>query len=542
MENKMQTEFSVDKLLEFLEVVPELVQAELEREGELTFARDTAEQSAWNHIKLELENIKLTSNNRISGDLKSEALAITAGLQTPTTSGKSAFSELHIEPLIDQAADLLDRCLRDRKEWDDNQGKWLELLFELFEYAELDEIHKEEVQAGVYDYPSDVSKAEALAQKVHAQFQDALQKFIKSYGDNFLSTADMNEVVNASAKSAWLSGCVPWSWKGQSFAGYTNHSFNGVAKQVSEHGLDAGVTLSVNSIVHQQRMVEAQRGGYEGQYTVATILKDGLISKAAWDYANRQFQRRRTIVARRYQDIKTLSATHPSGALNYGKRLPSIQKRFRNDFHDAFLRMLSIERGLRSVYGFDHKLPTDFTSPEYFDQCLLWTRTAIQWLISFSRNDQSVVIPISVLELVGEANWENNVKNRQWDFQIPSSLFDGMSHVRLRGISATSEDRGKDRLWDISVSVPRKAIAFHLDGTTSELDQSSVPSVRLARVTAFNSPRSPDVVGVSALHNASPIHSDSAHWNMSLNGSVPNTDHTDLQNIVLNLHFSFRSA
>jgi hypothetical protein len=173
--------------------------------------------------------------------------------------------------------------------------------------------------------------------------------------------------------------------------------------------------------------------------------------------------------------------------------------------------MKKASEGLRDLYGYTVELPKTEDTVDYFDDCLLWSRQAIEWLIKFSRRDQNVILPISVRKLVGENDWEKQVASKQIKFKLPrESYFDNMSHVRLRGLGAVALDDDPDRLWQISAEVPRIGTVFHNNGTETHPDQSLLPACRLARVTRRSTARDSDVVGAAVLHNASPV----GTWNV----------------------------
>jgi hypothetical protein len=272
-----------------------------------------------------------------------------------------------------------------------------------------------------------------------------------------------------------------------------------------------------------------------------TLLK-GLGAKTAWENKNRGFARRRTKVARQCQDIKAKAVTDPEGLLNFGKRLDALKQSFQQDFRDALARLRVVRQGLGDIYGYEEPFPENEQSIDYFDDCLLWTRKAIQWLIRFARQEQSFVLPISIRDTVGDSNWQQGLKTGSWQAYLPDTYFDALSmvHVRLRGIGAVVKSRSRDdeRLWQIEVRVPDQSQIKHLPlGETRPLDQSAIPPCILGRVTGRESRRDPDVVGSSALHNASPINA----WTVKVLASVPYSEiYVDLEDIVLDLHLSFR--
>jgi hypothetical protein len=149
---------------------------------------------------------------------------------------------------------------------------------------------------------------------------------------------------------------------------------------------------------------------------------------------------------------------------------------------------------------------------------------------------------------MGESAFERAVRTGRVAFDLPEAIFPGMSHVRLRGLSAfVRSDQDDDLrlaqqrpiLWHLALRPPRSALVRHLGGTIATLDQRSVPSCLLYRVTRRSFEREPDVLGSSALHNCSPI----GTWEVLVQGSTPpRQDLDDIKDIEIDLHLGFRAA
>jgi hypothetical protein len=261
--------------------------------------------------------------------------------------------------------------------------------------------------------------------------------------------------------------------------------------------------------------------------------------------------RERTRIARKYEDMKIRAASLADGALNYAKRLPGLNDRFDLDFENAVQRITVIARGLVEVYGYADPLPIPDGTINYFDACVLWTRRAINFLIAFSRRDQGVSFPISLRALVGDNQWSAGAAVRTWVFNIPPQMFPSMTHVRIRGISAVvvrrtdvkmKRCRGEaKRLWQLTVTPPLRGMSIHLDRSAVVVDQKLVPSSLLARVQTRNARRDPDVVGMSSMHNASPI---GEQWKVEVIGSMPSSAAADflceIGDIQLDFNIVFR--
>lgn len=503
------------------------------------FGRAPRDAKAWESVLQSLRSaLPLTSTGTVSGELDDSLLRIEQGFAFLHQAEDNDFSPLHIEPLIDQAADLLDRGLRDRAVWDDLAAKMLTLALEIHEYAELDKIHSEEEKQGVYEVPARVSQADLSASQSEVLYSDYIKSIINNVAGTF-SNVEANKLYNAYRYAAWITGVVPYTWQGQGFGGYVKHKVNGVEKTVSQIAVEAAEIEAAHHITVQNGVYRAQAYTYEAQARTTEQRNLGLNARAAWDTDNVGFQRRRTLVARRLQDIKALAATAQDGLLNYGKRLPAIKRRFHGDFRDALARLEKVQQGLEIIFGYADQLPSDVGTLDYFDECLLWARRAIQWLIRFSRQDQTVVVPISIRSLVGKPAWRQGLKIGSWTVDISEETFPNCCHVRLRGLSAFAVQSGcgEKRLRRVTALPPRRASMRHLSNAVVEIDQSMVPPCILARVTDRDFPREPDVFGLAALHNASPI----GTWKIAVSDHIGGGPVEGLDDVEIDLHLAYRA-
>ncbi len=504
------------------------------------FARPLAHQQIWEALVSDLETQRLTSDSTLAGELRNSALRIESGFSFTKEPFDDSFHPLHVEPLLDQAADLLDRCLRDRAAYDDLAAKALNQLLELFEYAELDRIHSEEEREGAYDTPAAVSAADFLSDRLQTLGNSQAASSLTSLINSRYSSANIYAMQGAEQLSSWLQGLVAYYMDGQKLGAYGSATWNGASRQLHDHYFNAGVTRSHHATLTEYAQVMLQRLEVQYAHWAFREREAGSKAQSVWDAKNAVFLRRRTLVARKFQDIRLKAATAADGILNYSKRLSSLRERFHRDFRDALARMNAVHVGLREVYAYSEPLPTSPEAIDYYDRCLLWVRGAIQWLIRFSRREQSFVLPVSVKDLAGPAGWKEGIKTGVWNFPVGGFLED-LKHVRLRGISATVRDRVgyKDRLWQLDVVLPESGVFHHLEGTEGHIDQSDLPSVLLGRVVERDFVRDPDIAGVVAIHNASPLGS----WRVSIVASVPSADAGEpLDDLMLDLHLSFRRS
>lgn len=534
---------NVDDHLDFTEVIDPKTEGVAEpftSDNEI-FLRTSEEEKAWGAIKEFITNdLKLYAE----GDSKSFLSIISKRIDTDfrfdTSFITDEFSYLHVEPLLDQAVDLLERGIRERAIFDETSSKSLLFYTELYEYMMLEAIHKDEIDKGRYEVEYKQSSAEFNAEMHAVSWHDAIRTYIT---DNILNSfwggPAFNTQFNAVRRAAYLVGNLYYSFKDQVFDKFNLIRVGNDNLTASEHSVKSAEEQFSHQFQVQRNMTEVQRSIYKANGAVSNERISGLKAKMDWDQSNVDFQQRRTLAAKKVQELKMKAAFEPDGALNYGKRIDATKKRFSLDFNQALARLKSIQEGLKKVYGYDVPLPVDEGSIDYFDNCLLWCRQTVQFLIKFSRQEQEYVLPISLRDILKDAAWREGREKGVWEFDIPKEFFANLAHVRLRGVSAFARDRqSPSRLWQLSVRCPLEGQIFHRSGVEFLLDQSKVPTCQLARVTNRNSRREPDTVGMAALFNASPI----GKWNVQIVRSNPETkDFSILNDIHLDLHLTFRS-
>jgi hypothetical protein len=511
------------------------------------FERNPEERAAFETVTKRLRTqlgLESTTDGGIT--FSSEEMQILHGFDFSPIQRDCSFLYLHIEPLIDQAADLLDRCLKERSNWDDSAAKMFNQLLELNEYADLDAIHRVEEREGIYDVPFKRSYAEANSEYFNNYFNEWLSQYVDTTISGYWTNAKINEVSGAAQLAGWLSGCVPYYFRSQSFDQYGQATWNGVTKDIKDHAHDSATIQAFHSLFSQFRSVLQQKWQfYSFQHSSGRRLP-GLEAQYDWDFKNSSFQRWRTATARRYQDYKLRAATTADGILNYGKRLRGMRDRFHLDFRDAIARLQVLYRGLKEVYGYDVALPVNNDPVNYLDDCVLWVRSAIQALICFARREQGMALPISVRSACGERAWCAGLRTGRWKFKLDPTVFPSMAHVRLRGISATvaAQPCSRARVWRIKATPPPSARIFHLDNQVVTLDQSMLSPVLMGRAQDRNSNRDPDIVGASSLHNASPI----GEWTVEVLGAVPHIGRhpgqlgAQLHDICIDLQIAYRAV
>jgi hypothetical protein len=468
------------------------------------FKRTGLESAAWNDLLAQIdEDLKITTDGTLVGKLGLVSQRIELGFQR-TPSAFHAVPYMHVEPLLDQAADLLDRGIRERSVWDQTAAEALESILEMREFVELDKIHVEEEQAGLYDtsWKESNSNFWAFSYESSANMRTAEQQ--SEYASDLFHAYQHPRRYRAMMQ-AWLS---PMPLSGDldksTYRKYTTS--DGEVGTLPEQLVRLAGDAALDEIGRDYRVASSDsRQGYAAA-NAAAARKCGIGMRALWEKKNAGFARRRALVSRGSHELRAKALLDGDGVLNRAKRLGAIRTRFFADFNEALARLEVVRTGLRVIYGYDDPFPTNPKSINYFDECLAWTRRAVEWLVRFARTEQSTIYSISIRHLLGEPGWASCVAANEWRFRLEPSDFSTNRHLRIRGLSLTCELAGSTpQSGAFVITIPRAATSIHLDDSIHSLDQREIPVVRVGRVFSRSSPRESDVQGSSMLHNCSPL-------------------------------------
>jgi hypothetical protein len=502
--------------------------------GEKPFARD---EEAWRGI-LESVATLYSLPPSLKGEFASMFLNIAHGLSFfRAKCDNSSFRYWHVEPLLEQAADLLDRAVRDRAEWDDKAIRSFALALELSEFRQLDKVHEDEIKSGFYTLPYKQSQADLAAEGAIKAGHSNTSAYLKGLLDQYYSWQETSRQNGLAQLSAWLSGQATYSEDIHGGAlQYTWADDNGRTTQDKPKFLqDCAMGQADHALGVDRSNFQAHYQTEQGMVHASDSRQQGIAAKVARDKADVEFRRRRTEIARSLADLKLKAATDPNGVLNYPTKMLAIRERFERDVQDAADRLCAAQRGMKLLYGYEPELPT-LPDSASFDEILLWTRNAISWINAFSQLEQNYVLSFSLRDFIPKSVWEHGAKQGKWDFALKPELFASQSHVRLRGVSACVEACGPHHVpYHLVLEAPIASSCRHISGAWVELDQSDVPPCRIGRAFRRSHMQEPDVVGISSLHNISPI----GTWKMSF--VELGSKKRKLQDVVVDLHLAFRS-
>jgi hypothetical protein len=463
---------------------------------------------------------------------------------------------LQVESLLDDADGLLERCSVARSQRDQLQMEKWKLQLELERFLRLDGVQERERQAGLDTLPYERTALDSGAESSLESNHKSAEAELRELTDELVASG-FNKRMAARELSAWLSA---YPLKDSDLRGDdANYTFDGVSKTKPNHLFEAARLEADEAAWEQIAGLMARRFAAMGASEAGRLRKESLDLHAKWALAQIGFRTERAQAERDAFLERVYQTQSPGGLLNHSERIAPIERHFSVDFREALARLIAARRGLKELYGYDLPFPQEGT-PGYFDEVEVWVRTARSRIEHFSQTGQSYVLAVSLRELA-KSQWEAGRSSSQWTFEVPEDLFRDQVHVRLRGLglAVVGEPQAVESVpqkskagqkgdatppkpqgfWSASLSVPPTGTVRQESGAINELDQKSLPVCYLGRVADRDSSREPEIAGINAQHNASPI---GKPWKLTLSPkSTDGTATADLHDVQLYLHVAVRS-
>ena len=464
------------------------------------------------------------------------------------------FHYQHVEPLLDEAADLLARCAEARSQRESLLMEKWKLQVELDRFFRLDQIRERERAAGADTLPYERAVLGGAAESsLETNYKNAEGQW-KGLADDLLASG-FNRRMAARELSAWVSA---YPLKDTELRGDDAiYTFDGVRKAKPDHLFEAARMEADEAAWEQIAGLMARRFAAIAASEAARLRKESLDLQAQWSLADIGFRGERAEAERDAFWEKVYQAQTPGGLMNYSERIAPAERQFSASFRDALARLAAARRGLKELFDYAPPFPLEGT-PGYFDEVAAWVRQAQARMAQSARMDQNYVLAVSIKGLA-KSQWEAGRSVAEWTFDVPEELFKGQAQVRLRGLglavvgepepaepAAPKVKGGKAEapppkpagFWSARLSLPPAATVRHLSGATAGMDQKSLPACYFGRVADRDSSRDPEIAGVQAIHNASPI---GKQWKLTLSPrSTDGTPTAELRDVLLYLHVAVR--
>ena len=444
---------------------------------------------------------------------------------------EAGLNTLYVEPLLQQAASLVERVLSEDPTYRQLKVDQTNLSLDLNEFQTLQAINDDEVAAGLFQLGLWEASSASASDVAVKQAQTGLISWIQGREE------DQKRLAAWSTENAQQPLATGWENK---LSKHTLKLFGGWTPPQIPSGTSAtdgniiggnlSYQLAAYSLDYGQQQIGAQVAPIDAR---AEFVNKRLV----YSQADAGFKERRRNAAHQKLVAKLSATLAPDGPLNYQDRLRAIEERAAVDLREAHARMRVVGRGLQVVYGLNilpvPALPSgeqDYPPSNLMEQTIHWIRATGLILQDLYARDQDVVFTLSIKDLLHSTAFRDGRESGSWTFDFPSGYLQHQRLVRLRGISASTRCESSRR-YSIVVTPPTDVIMIHGPKWEGVKHRQHVDPCWISRIRDENSRRPPDVFGVRTLWNASPF----GAWTIA---AAPGTDFKELDDLLLSFNLT----
>lgn len=402
------------------------------------------------------------------------------------------FNPFRVEPLLEQTAALLDRCVRYNAQKQALEEKALTYALEHAEKTELSAVLDDEVRAGRFSLPAEL-----------AQFDEAAQamRYARSH-----EARDYLQIL-----AAKTSASHPYARRRiDVFALLAYFNAEWATTQTQDQIKDLGSERETISLWHEETGVLANLKQAEASESVANGDLNSAKARRTYEDQNVGFQGRRKRISESFVAQRYALSQSPGGALNFAERAAHLTKLYEADIAEAYVRMLSLAAGVKEVFGQIRPVPAP-TPVGFLASAVVWTQWLVNTLMRFADWSDEYVHVVSLRHgSLSQSQWSASLQSGNFSVNVPASLFPDQLFVRLRGVNLAIRGSVTHAIWRARVKIPVSADTLHLEEGTNapvivRIDQSHIPSIRLGDVSERRpGERRMAIYGDAAL-NASPV-------------------------------------
>jgi hypothetical protein len=447
---------------------------------------------------------------------------------------------------LNQASDLLERASQARDQIKEKSAKAAALALEIADFFENDAIHQDEIDAGIYTTPYEVSLADENSTLERESGADQFVFYNGAILSDYFPIDRINFFCGRSQLLSWLSFIPNYQYP---YAGAAlTQTFDGVPKTAPDHAINATAELGFRSAFIEYYTLQAQGALQRSASKAAFATLQGATAKRKWDQADIDFKRRRTQAARDIADQKVSLAITEGGAFNYAEQVNFARNRLVRDLIDAISRLKACQVGLKGIYGRDSPLPalittlietgalTDVELVNLLELATAWVRDNIAFLAAFNMRDQGYSLTVSLRRALGEDQWRRGLRTGAWQLGFDLDRLPNQYCVRIRGVNMFT--RGPAGIWKATLSVPDRSFYSAKDGTEQPVDQHDIALLRLGKVGPRSSERYQEIYGTTSLRNIAPF----GNWRVTVDDRSTHSETRDsIQDIEIDFELLVRS-
>jgi len=425
-----------------------------------------------------------------------------------------------VEALLNQAADLLDRCLLERARYESLLSQAASLDFALRAEEETSLIDNQKLREGFLHFARE--DAELRSDRLAG-----MQQFVDQAHNELVAVDEHNQEEAVHASSAD---------KSRAKAEIQLHEITRKRHNLEKELADREIVRVNHFGANEQIRVEEE----------LERMQIELLSASTKLLADKKESRLK------------------DGALAFQSQAERSLDHVVRDYVDAADRLVVAAEGLRLIYGYceESEISRPWTtasidafaenfkrvvagSPAALDDAVAWVRGAIRFLAAFSQNDQTVTVTVS-LQRSAAAVFSTLLKGKPVSFPMARELFTDYTYVRLRGLSASLRLKTAAPFpVRCVVTLPSDAEFIITDDEggekTKPVQQGTMPACTLGRVIDSRIPVAPEVCGQISLMNASPIgRKDGANnWGIRMD-FITNDKASEVEDVLLDVRVSVR--
>jgi hypothetical protein len=364
---------------------------------------------------------------------------------------KRHFRYWHVESLLNQAADLMDKCMADLREYNS-------LLYNS-EQFKLD---------------LSTTEKELILEKQRLELFE-------------------REVIEAQAKIEF----------NKSAEIHFDGSIIPKAQEVFDLNLSEGLRKPDHSKAGQN-LFECKVRGEETKLNLKISKK-----QLEWATSDKLYNENRVELRQKIIEIKNELAENGL-AFDFQSQVDISFEKLKLNYQYSLDRVIAAKEGLEIIYGYQSEI--EQIDPSRIDkkvqELFKWISNSMVFLVAYGQLDQAFTKVISLFSLLNTSEQNritNSVDECLISLRIPNDAFNVHDNVRLRGIGASLlGDEIATIPWGIEVAVPEKAI-YKRANQTFFINQKELPVCVLGRVENRASFKNIEMCGAISLMNASPF-------------------------------------
>jgi hypothetical protein len=406
---------------------------------------------------------------------------------------------LAVEPLLDEAMMLLNRCITARQVKQDLEATAVTTYLSNSWFREGKALRQQLADIGEYSLPHDLAKidVEALNKAINESTNAA--SIAKAHADerqeNHVDAIErrqlIGELVNITApipspeitrKSSRLAELVSRLERYATVAGWRQ--------------LESSTRLVEGAMAAAKRKLEFEQ--------LAGDIRRSLFDKET-AYRNK---------------LADLAAERGS-PLNYNERLAQLQEMFDVDMLAAYSRLKALQAGADVLYDYDGTPLPDLSNDGALSSLVVWTRKFAEHIARVHERTQICTSWVSIRKGMPSGEWKALLTGGKISLTIGTDMWPTDTKlIRLREISLGIDGASPNLKMAVTARIPKIARFVTLSGKAKSFDYGFVPTLYLGDVSALSNPTQFGRASSRMTYNASPL----GDWHFDVNVPAESLD------------------